>query len=348
MPELTALDLSVVMPVYNEAPHLAATIDALVVAVERSGWQAELVVVDDGSTDGSGGAVSEALGGRLPLRVLDQPNRGRFDAVRNGLAATIGEYVLVLGARVRLRPDALGFVRGRQGKGELVWTGHVHIHVTGNPYGTFQNVLTEIAWRDYFDDPRPVAFGARDFDRYPKGSGCFIAPRVVLVEAFQTPPARYADVRHANDDTPMLRSIAVKLPIHIAPEFASDYEPRGTLRTFVKHSVHRGAVFFDGHGRRESRFFPFVVAAFPLTGAVTAACVLRPRLAPVAALGTSAAAAAVARSAGRCKMEVAIVSALAPVWALAFGAGVWRGLAMHAASHFRSRRAVILSSSRPT
>ena len=72
------------------------------------------------------------------------------------------------------------------------------------------------------------------------------------------------------------------------------------------------------------------------TAAVVAACFARPRLAPVAVLATSATAGAVAGSAGRSRSEVAIVSTLAPVWALAFALGLWRGLAMHTASHVRS------------
>ena len=47
-------ELSVVIPAYNSRDHIARTIDALAVALERGGWSAELVVVDDGSTDGTG------------------------------------------------------------------------------------------------------------------------------------------------------------------------------------------------------------------------------------------------------------------------------------------------------
>jgi glycosyltransferase involved in cell wall biosynthesis len=331
--------LSVVVPVYNEAPHLAQTIDGIVGALQQTDFDAELVLVDDGSTDQSADAAAAALRGRLPLTQVSQPNRGRFHAVREGLRRATGQYVLVLGARVRLRPDALAFVRERLRAGELVWTGHVHIHTEGNRYGTFMNVITEIAWRDYFDDPRPLTFGLEDFDRYPKGSGCFIAPREVLLDAFDAIPTRYADARFANDDAPMLRRIAAVQPIHVAPTFASDYVPRATFRTFIKHSIHRGTVFLDGHGRRESRFFPFIVAFYPLSATLAAVIPFRPRLLPVTVAMVSIGAGTVAASARRSRSEVVTVAALAPIWATALGAGLWRGLGMIAVGRLRSLRA---------
>jgi glycosyltransferase involved in cell wall biosynthesis len=330
--------LSVVMPVYNEAAHLPATLAALGAALDRCNFEAEVVLVDDGSTDGSVGAARAALQEWLPLRVISQPNSGRIDARRAGLEAASAEWVLLLDARVRLRPDALAFAYARVRAGERVWTGHVHIHTSGNPYGTFMNVLTEIAWRDYFDCPRTVSFGSQDFDRYPKGSGCFIAPRDLLRAAYSRLPTRYADRRHANDDTPMLRSIAAAEPIHVSPSFASDYIPRGSLATFVKHSVHRGVVFLDGHGRAESRFFPFAVAFFPSSLALATASLLRPRVLPAALVAASVAAATAAVAARRSRFEILSTAALAPVWAAAFGAGLWRGLGMAASRRVRERR----------
>jgi glycosyltransferase involved in cell wall biosynthesis len=328
--------LSIVVPVYNEAPHLARTIDSIVEAIQQTDFDAELVLVDDGSTDRSAEAGAAALNGRLPLVVVSQPNRGRFHAVREGLLRTKGRYVLVLGARVRLRREALAFVRERQQVGEVVWTGHVHIHTDGNKYGTFMNVITEIAWRHYFDDPRPVSFGTEGFDRYPKGSGCFIAPREVLLEAFDATPTRYADARFANDDAPMLRRIAAGQPIHLAPAFASDYVPRATLRTFIRHSIHRGTVFLDGHGRRESRFFPFIVAFYPLSATALAVIPVRPRLLPATVAAVSLGAGAIAASARRSRSEVATVAALAPLWTTALGVGLWRGLGFIAVKRIRS------------
>lgn len=331
--------LSVVMPIHDEAAHLPATLEALVVEVEESGFDADVVLVDDGSSDGSAEVAVRALAGRLPLRVFTQPNRGRFDARRAGIEAAAGDYVLLLDGRVRIRPGSLAHARRALEDGDRVWTADVRIDVAGNPYGTFQNVLTEVAWRDYFERPRPVRFDERDFDRYPKGTTCFLAPRELFVGAIAAFSSAYADTREANDDTPLLRWIAAREPINLSPLFGCDYTPRGTAASFLRHSLHRGTVFFDGHGRPESRFFPLAVAAFPVSAAVVLACLARPRLAPTAIVATGAAAGVVAAGAGRSREEVVTVAGLAPLWAAAFGVGLWRGLALHVVHRLDRNRA---------
>jgi glycosyltransferase involved in cell wall biosynthesis len=320
--------LSVVMPVYDEAAHLPATIEALANAAERSGFAADLVLVDDGSTDGSADAARAAVGDRLPLTVVAQENRGRFEARRRGVAAAQGEWVLLLDGRVRLRPESLAFLERRVQDGENVWNGHVHVDTEGNPYGAFSNVLVELAWRDYFGEPRTTSYGVEEFDRFPKGTTCFLAPRDLLAQALDAFRSGYADLRHANDDTPVIRWIAARERIHISPSFACDYQPRATFSSFVRHSLHRGTVFLDGHGRPESRLFPLAAAFFPVSAALALASLRRPSLVPKLAATTSAAAGAVAAAAGRSPFETASVAALAPVYAAAHGAGMWRGLAL--------------------
>jgi hypothetical protein len=320
--------LSVVMPVYNEAAHLPETIEALVAAVAESGFEADLVLVDDGSTDGSAAVARETLTDRLPLTVVAQENRGRLEARRSGIDAARGDWVLLLDGRVRLRPTSLAFACDRVTAGETVWNGHVHVETAGNPYGAFWNVLVELAWRDYFDDPRPTSFDAESFDRFPKGTTCFFVSRQLLVEALERFSSGYANSRHANDDTPLIRWISAQTPIHLSPSFACDYRPRATLRSFLRHSVHRGVVFLDGHGRPESRFFPAVVAFFPLSAALILASMRRPRLVPMAGAMGAVTASALATAAGRSKFEIASFGALAPVYAAAHGVGMWRGLVM--------------------
>jgi glycosyltransferase involved in cell wall biosynthesis len=317
------VSLSIVMPVFNEASHLPATLAALAAALDGSGFDAEIVLVDDGSTDGSADVARTSVDGSAPLRVLSQPNRGRFEARRAGLSAARGEFVLFLDSRVQLGRDSLRFLRDRLAT-EPVWNGHVEIE-TDNAFAVFWRLLAELAWRDYFDHPRTTSFGAEDFDRFPKGTTCFLAPREVLVAAFESFRTGYRDVRLANDDTPVLRAVAARARIGISPRFACRYSPRTSMRRFVSHAVHRGTVFLDGHGKPESRFFPIVVAFFPVNVALAVAAIRRPLLVPAAAAAVGVAAAAYGAQARRSRRELVVLAMVTPVYALAHGAGMWRG-----------------------
>ena len=318
-------DLSVVIPIFDEAAHLQATLDALVVAVERSGWSAEVVVVDDGSTDGSGEVARRALEGRLPARVLRQPNSGRLAARLRGVEEANADLVLLLDGRVRLEPYALRFVHERVAAGDRVWTSHVHVD-SDSSLGEFWSLIAELAWREYFDDPRTTSFGAEDFDRYPKGTTCFLAPRLLLREVFEGFRSRYADPRNANDDTPPLRHLAALERIHVSPEFACRYSPRESLRAFFRHSVHRGVVFLDGHGRRDSRYFPAAVAFYPVSALLVLAGLRRPRVWAGTVLVCGAGAGAYGLHAGRSGREVRVLALVTPLYALGHGIGMWKGL----------------------
>jgi len=314
------------MPVFNEAQHLPETIAALLAALDNSDFDAEIVLVDDGSTDGSGAvALAAARGDRVDLRVLTQPNRGRFEARRVGLEAAEGEWVLLLDGRVVIDRGSLAYVRERFERARI-WTAHVDVHGNGDFLAAFWALIAELAWSDYFDDPRDSSFGARDFDRFPKGTTCLFAPKQLVLDAIGSFQSRYADLRSANDDTPVLRWIAEREPIHVSPGFRCVYRPRTTLKSFVRHSVRRGVVFVDGHGRRESRFFPAVVAFYPATAALALATFRRPVVAPAALLAASAAASAYGLLRRRSANEVASLAAVTPIYGLAHGLGMWRGL----------------------
>jgi glycosyltransferase involved in cell wall biosynthesis len=322
---MTAI-LSVVMPVYNEAEHLPATIDALVEAVELSGFAAELIVVDDGSTDRSAEVARRALAERLPLVVVAQSNSGRFAARRAGLEAATGEWVLLLDGRVRLAPTALTFVRGQLGDAARVWNGHVHIDAQDNPYGAFWNVLTEIAWREYFDNPRTTSFDTERFDHYPKGTTCFLSPRTLLLDAVAVFRSYYPNERFVSDDTALIRWLAERERIHLSPDFACHYAPRANLRAFLGQAVYRGSTFVDGHGRRKSRFFLVVVAFFPVCALLAVAAIRRPVVVPAVAAASALAAGVVAAVARRSRFEMLSFSWLMPLYAVGHGLGMWRGL----------------------
>jgi glycosyltransferase involved in cell wall biosynthesis len=319
--------LSVVMPVRNEAENLPATLGALALAAEKSGLDVELVLVDDGSTDGSAGVAAAALGEAIPLRVLTRPHAGRFRARRAGVEAASYDWVLLLDARVRLEPDALSFLAEHLTPDDSVWNGHLTADIRGNPFGAFGEVLVRLAWSAYFDDPKPTSFGVDDFDYFPKGTGCFVAPRQLLLDAMDAFVPRVADWRFVSDDTQLIRWIARLHPIHLSPGFACVYQPRTTLRAFMRNAVYRGSTFLDGHGRRDSRLYPVAVAFYPVSAAVALVLVRRPQLAPVLVLTAAAGAGAVAVRARRSRFETLSFAALAPVYLAGHAAGMWRGLA---------------------
>lgn len=86
---------SIVIPAYNESERLPATLDRILVHIQESGWSAEIVVVDDGSSDDTV-AIVQSYAQKYPsLRLVKNPgNRGKGYSVRNGMLHATGEVML--------------------------------------------------------------------------------------------------------------------------------------------------------------------------------------------------------------------------------------------------------------
>lgn len=91
------LMLSIVIPAYNEEKRLPQTLKRIVEYVRCKGFECEIIVVDDGSSDATGKvAVSVARSLSFPnLRAIKyQPNMGKGYAVNRGIFSSIGRFVL--------------------------------------------------------------------------------------------------------------------------------------------------------------------------------------------------------------------------------------------------------------
>jgi len=320
--------LSIVIPVYNEPDWIGVAVEDAVNAVERSPFaDPELVIVDDGSDEATQLAIAN-LHPPFPLRVVRQENKGRFLARRAGIEAAQGNLILLLDARVSLKPDSLSFVYERfDADGTLpIWNAHCDIDLRGNPYARFWNALTEVAYRDYCANPRTMSYGIEEFDRYPKGTTCFLAPRAALLDATENFDSHYADPRNANDDTSVIRLLAARQPINISPGFACIYRSRDALVPFLKHAFHRGVIFVDGWARPGGRFFGVIVAYYPLSALALLLALKRPRLAAAAALAAPVASVSTGAALRRSRADCAALGMLGPPWLCVYGAGMWRGL----------------------
>ncbi len=95
---MTHPELSIVIPAYNEASRIDRTLERVLGCVTAQGWDAEVLVVDDGSTDETTMIVDRWMrqpeaNGRLHL-IHNSGNRGKGYSVRNGLLQAAGDIVM--------------------------------------------------------------------------------------------------------------------------------------------------------------------------------------------------------------------------------------------------------------
>jgi glycosyltransferase involved in cell wall biosynthesis len=88
------IQLSVVIPAYNEASRLPATLERVLVYLDQQSLRFEVLAVDDGSSDGTAEQVEPLAAADQRLRLLREPHRGKGAAVKAGALAARGAVVL--------------------------------------------------------------------------------------------------------------------------------------------------------------------------------------------------------------------------------------------------------------
>jgi glycosyltransferase involved in cell wall biosynthesis len=150
--------ISVVVPAFDEE----RTIEEVLRRVAGAGLRVEIVVVDDGSRDGTA-AVLAGLDGEISgLRTLVQPvNRGKGAAVRAGIAASTGDFVVIQDADLEYDPKDLPTLLGPllEGRADAVYgtrlrggepqRAHLFWHYAGN---RFLSLLTNVLYNTTISD----------------------------------------------------------------------------------------------------------------------------------------------------------------------------------------------------
>ena len=110
--------LSIVLPCYNEEAYLEGAVSAITSRMAEAGFPYEILVVDDGSRDGTAAkaralirrreamAGAAGAGGACELRLLSHsPNRGKGRAVRRGVAESRGRFVIFMDVDLSTSPS---------------------------------------------------------------------------------------------------------------------------------------------------------------------------------------------------------------------------------------------------
>lgn len=140
------LSVSVVLPCLNEADTIGLCLDDVHRVLKESSLSYELIVADNNSTDASV-SIAEEKG----ARVIDVPKRGYGNALRAGLEASKGQYMITMDADCSYHADDLpkyvaamqtgaGFVQGcrfRKGGGVIEAGAMPFLHQIGTPILTF-------------------------------------------------------------------------------------------------------------------------------------------------------------------------------------------------------------------
>ena len=91
----TSSDISIVIPAYNEGARLRPTLERVLNFVRQQAWNAEVIVVDDGSRDNTADIVREYEQSSGIVRLVQNPgNRGKGYSVRSGVMNARGRIIL--------------------------------------------------------------------------------------------------------------------------------------------------------------------------------------------------------------------------------------------------------------
>jgi glycosyltransferase involved in cell wall biosynthesis len=99
--------LSIIIPAYNEERTIHRILDKVRDVVLRDGIGKEVIIVNDGSTDGTIGAVKEYIlrNSSMGIKLYEQPaNMGKGAAIHRGIAEATGEYLIVQDADLEYDP----------------------------------------------------------------------------------------------------------------------------------------------------------------------------------------------------------------------------------------------------
>lgn len=308
------------------------TLERLFKSLERSNFDAEVIVIDDGSSDDTyeaANAVKSPSG--VKLEIVKQKNTGRYLARKAGVERSTKDNVLFVDSRVFVDESSLEFLSDQlASSSDQIWNGHVNIDKKGNIFARFWDAIVCIAWRRYFKKPKTTSYGIDVFDYYPKGTGFFFVPKKRLQAAMEFFEKSTNDLRHSSDDTLLIRFLAERQNIHLSPEFSCVYHGRSNLRSFLTHAYSRGQFFIDGFLRPGTRFFLPLVGVLILSVALVSGLLVFPAVViPLLVIGLGVLTLGLligALAFGVAWKDALSLSILGAPFALVYLAGLWRGV----------------------
>jgi glycosyltransferase involved in cell wall biosynthesis len=306
-------NFSFIVPVYNGS----ATLDACLTALTGQDYpkeRFEVIVVDDGSTD-----ETAQIAAKHAVRLIRLgSNQGRIVARNTGALAARFETLIFNDARVTPERELLAKI-GRVEYEPILPDVRDY---DGNRWGfaRFFYILRCRLYSPYYPPSKERGdfwITAENFDRAPKGTGCFVCNR----ERWIASQPEKSD-RETSDDTRILRAIVATKPILRTFAASAHYQQRTDFMAVIPHTFRRGPLFADYYLRPGGRYFiPYAgLWGFILLSLLLA--VLNPWVGVLSAGLTLAALAGVVAYLSRCWSDILVAAVCLPAVAAAFGLGI--------------------------
>lgn len=313
--------ISIVIPTYNEKDYLQKLLESIA-QVNYPLDHYEVIVVSDGSTDGTPGLVRD----KFPwVRLIDlKENVGRYEARKLGVEAAKYDYILFVDTRTLLDPDSLTAIDRSDHEAIKGLT------VCGNPSNPYHIVFESIRYKLYprFYRRRSETFEitADNFDSAPKGTGVFMANKEILLSTYEDLSALKMGTI-SSDDTLLIRTLVNYTPVAHHPGVKIIRFIRESFVENFLHLIYRGSTFVYYYLDPSKRLF-WLVIVFPILVllALVAALVFLPipwYLVPIGLVLLDAMAAVYLGTSWR---ETWVIFLMIPVCVSAFYIGVVRGI----------------------
>ena len=109
---MSKLDLSIVIPLFNEDESLPELTDWIAKVMEREGYSYEIIFVNDGSTDNSWDVIKELRGKNKAVKAISfRKNQGKSAGLNQGFKAASGEVVITMDADLQDSPEEIPELR---------------------------------------------------------------------------------------------------------------------------------------------------------------------------------------------------------------------------------------------